>query len=232
MLNINKDYLKSHKCGVNKNTPTFLVVHETDNPEEGADAIRHGLAHINGNLGDASVHFFVDQSNIIQTLKYEDAAWHVGIRYGSPKVPQCNNYNSIGIEMCVNKGNDYDKTWYNTIDLVRYLMKELNIPANRVITHYEACVKWCPRITLNNDWWTNFKDYINNPSKFTPTSPQSTNIDIPSDFNFYEYLKKNDDVMKCILNGGFNSGINGQVVENACKCHFLEHGRNEGRIYK
>lgn len=232
MLQINKNYLKSHKCGVGKNTPRFIVIHETDNSTEGADAIRHGMAHINGNLGDASVHFFVDQDNIVQTLEYKDAPWHVGAIYGKPKVPQCNNYNSIGIEMCVNKGNDYDKTWYNTVDLVRYLMKELSIPSINIITHYDACVKWCPRITLDNDWWPNFMDYINNPSKATPTSPQAQSVDIPSDFNFYEYLKKNDDVMKCILNGGFNSGTNGQQIENACKCHYIENGKQEGRIYK
>lgn len=233
MLQINKDYLKSHKCGVGKNNPTYLVIHETDNVEVGADAIRHGMAHVNGNLGDASVHFFVDQDNIVQTLRYEDAPWHVGVRYGAPKVPQCNNYNSIGIEMCVNKGNDYDKTWYNTIDLARYIMKELNIPASNVISHYDACVKWCPRVTLDNNWWGNFKDYINNPSKDTPTSPSTSQIDVPSDFNYIAYLQKNSsDIMACILNGGFNSGTNGQQIENACKCHYIEYGKQEGRIYK
>lgn len=55
---------------------------------------------------------------------------------------------------------------------------------------------------------------------------------VPADFNFYEYLKKNDDVMKCVLNGGFNSGTNGQMIENACKCHYIEYGKKEGRVYK
>lgn len=227
MLNINKDYLKSHKCYVGQNNPEYIVWHETDNYERGAGAVRHGMAHVNGNLGSASVHFFVDDSNIIQTLNFEDGSWAIGDGDGSSGIT---NYNSINIEVCVNEDSNYDKAWYNAVDLVRYLMQELNISGDNVKTHNDATGKWCPRISLSNKWVGCFIDYINNPSKQTPTSPQDN---IPQDFNYIAYLQKNaPDIIGCICSGGFNSGCDPNKIRNAAIKHYLEFGIKEDRIYK
>lgn len=230
MLNINENYLKSHKCYAGQNKPKYIVVHETDNWAKGAGARAHALAHFNGNLGSASVHYFVDDKEIYKTLNHEDAPWAVGDNNGYSDIT---NYNSINLEICVNPDSDYDTAWYNAVDLVRHLIQITGMPAANVKMHRHASGKWCPRKMLDNDWWPNFMAYINNPSKATPTSPQTQNIDIPADFDYIAYLQKNSrDIIECILNNGFNSGVNGQMVENACKWHYQDHGKQEGRIYK
>ncbi|AXU73233.1 TPA: N-acetylmuramoyl-L-alanine amidase [Clostridioides difficile] len=152
--------LTKKKCYPNKNNAKFIVIHETDNEDKGADAKRHAQALNNGNL-EASVHYYVDDKVIYQTLDYKDGAWAVGKSYGTALVAGVTNYNSINIEICVNKDGNYTKARENAIDLTRKLMKDLNISADKVIRHYDAKKKYCPRKMLDNPkLWVDFKDKV------------------------------------------------------------------------
>ncbi|MBY1710474.1 N-acetylmuramoyl-L-alanine amidase [Clostridioides difficile] len=154
--------LTKKKCYPNKNSPKFIVIHETDNEDKGADAKRHAQALNNGNL-EASVHYYVDDKVIYQTLDHKDGAWAVGKSYGTALVAGVTNYNSINIEICVNRDGNYTKARQNAIDLTRKLMKDLNISADKVIRHYDAKKKYCPRKMLDNPkLWVDFKDKIKN----------------------------------------------------------------------
>ncbi|HDO9121659.1 N-acetylmuramoyl-L-alanine amidase family protein [Clostridioides difficile] len=154
--------LTKKKCYPNKNSAKFIVIHETDNEDKGADAKRHAQALNNGNL-EASVHYYVDDKVIYQTLDHKDGAWAVGKSYGTALVAGVTNYNSINIEICVNKDGNYTKARENAIDLTRKLMKDLNISADKVIRHYDAKRKYCPRKMLDNPkLWVDFKDKIKN----------------------------------------------------------------------
>ncbi|MGO0904902.1 peptidoglycan recognition protein family protein [Clostridioides difficile] len=154
--------LTKKKCYPNKNSPKFIVIHETDNEDKGADAKRHAQALNNGNL-EASVHYYVDDKVICQTLDHRDGAWAVGKSYGTALVAGVTNYNSINIEICVNRDGNYTKARQNTIDLTIKLMKDLNISADKVIRHYDAKKKYCPRKMLDNPkLWVDFKDKIKN----------------------------------------------------------------------
>ena len=55
-----------------------------------------------------------------------------------------NNRNSVGIEMCVQAGYNYEKAFQNTVRLCKQLMKQLGIPADRVVQHSDVCAKNCP----------------------------------------------------------------------------------------
>ncbi|MGO0877439.1 peptidoglycan recognition protein family protein, partial [Clostridioides difficile] len=154
--------LTKKKCYPNKNSPKFIVIHETDNEDKGADAKRHAQALNNGNL-EASVHYYVDDKVIYQTLDHKDGAWAVGKSYGTALVAGVTNYNSINIEICVNRDGNYTKARQNAIDLTRKLMKDLNISTDKVIRHYDAKRKYCPRKMLDNPkLWVDFKDKIKN----------------------------------------------------------------------
>ncbi|HFL2424919.1 TPA: N-acetylmuramoyl-L-alanine amidase family protein [Clostridioides difficile] len=154
--------LTKKKCYPSKNNAKFIVIHETDNEDKGADAKRHAQALNNGNL-EASVHYYLDDKVIYQTLDHRDGAWAVGKSYGTALVTGVTNYNSINIEICVNKDGNYTKARQNTIDLTRKLMKDLNISADKVIRHYDAKRKYCPRKMLDNPkLWVDFKDKIKN----------------------------------------------------------------------
>lgn len=113
---------------------------------------------------NSSADFFVDDETIIQAndkLK-EMACYSVGTKEGKKKL--INNWNSVSIEMCstlesgTNSACPNHAGWSvspkvveNTIKLVKYLMKELNIPADNVVRHYDATGKLCPGIVGWND---------------------------------------------------------------------------------
>jgi len=94
----------------------------------------------------------------IQIIDYiKNYSWSVGD--GHSKYGIANN-NSISIEMCLESSmRPSASTVTNTIELVQKLMKELNIPIERVVRHYDASRKSCPHSFSDNNWqlWTEFK---------------------------------------------------------------------------
>ena len=159
MVQITKKLIKYNHSGINK--PVYIVIHETGNTDIGADAERH-YRYFNGGDRGASAHYFVDDKQIIQVVEHNVQSWHNGKKYVSnPAVPQCNNSNSIGIEICVNQDGAYSKAVANAVDLTKKLMKELNIPVDKVIRHYDSCGKQCPAKMLRDPKiWTDFKKAI------------------------------------------------------------------------
>ncbi len=148
-------YNRSERTSVIK----YIVIHDTGNESKGADA----LAHFNYfNTGDrqASADFFVDDKQIIRVNDYNTYyTWHCGDGKGKYGIT---NQNSIGIEICVNSDGDYTKAFNNAAELTKQLMKELNIPADRVVRHYDASRKSCPASMKDNNWerWSEFKKVI------------------------------------------------------------------------
>ena len=158
MLTINKEFLKSHKCYKGKNNPKYIVNHETDNYSEGAGARNHAKAQFNGNLGDASVHFYVDDKEIYQCLELTDGPWSVGdANYGV-----ITNWNNISIEICVNPDSNYNTARKNAAELNKYLLKQYGWGMDRVKRHYDATYKTCPRKMIQNpNLWKEFIQWIN-----------------------------------------------------------------------
>ncbi len=144
------------------NAPKYIVIHDTGNKNKGADAEAH-YKYFNGGNRNASAHYFVDDHETIQTVEHSNAAWHCGDGKGNYGIT---NYNSIGIEICINSDGDYDKAVQKTIELVRTLMKELNIPIEKVVRHYDASRKKCPGTMSSNNWekWTWFINQIKQSS--------------------------------------------------------------------
>ena len=116
-------------------------------------------------------------------MEDKDIAWHCGA--SSYRHPECRNANSIGIEMCVRKKsketmNATDKDWYfekatvqSAVELTKYLMKKYNVPAERVIRHYDVTGKICPNPYVYNTGtytWDAFKKAISGQN----TQPQAT----------------------------------------------------------
>ena len=107
-MKINTDFISKNNT-YERNTPEYIVVHNTDNFAEGADAHAHALAQCRKNFQDMSAHYYVDDKEIIyQAADICRGCWHVGIDYGGELFGIVNNRNSIGIEMCVQKGYDFE----------------------------------------------------------------------------------------------------------------------------
>lgn len=143
---------------------TYIVMHYTGNVKDTAKANANYFAT---NSVEASAHFFVDNTNIYQSVELRDIAWHCGAKvyYHS----SCRNANSIGIEMCCTAGNFTiaDKTIRNAAYLCAYLCKEVGIKAKNVdkyvLRHYDVTHKTCPaQMVKDADEWKAFKTMVKN----------------------------------------------------------------------
>ena len=151
-MEMDKTYLSENNSYAGQ-TPKYIVIHNTDNYSRGADAEAHAKAQHDGNFDGMSAHVYVDDKKAYQAMDFDRGAWHVGVDYGGKLFGTVNNRNSVGIEMCVQEGYDYEKAFQNTVTICRQIMKELGIPGERVVQHYDVCAKNCPSaIRAKGDW--------------------------------------------------------------------------------
>ena len=143
----------------------YIVIHDTGNSDKGADAENH-YKYFNGGNRNASADFFVDDHEIWQVNDYnKNYSWHCG-SYNDSGIT---NKNSVGIEICINADGNYDKAVSNTIELVKELMRELSVPWECVVRHYDASGKICPQTMSTNNWaaWKEFKERLKGGSSMT-----------------------------------------------------------------
>ena len=103
----------------------------------------------------------------------------------SKPIHDANNRNTINIEICVNEDGNYEKARQNAIGLVKHLMGEAGIPANRVIRHFDAKGKYCPRKMMDSpELWEDFKGQVGQdvptdgqPGDKKPEKPEENEAD-------------------------------------------------------
>lgn len=156
----------------------YIVIHYTGNKTDTAAANANYFKSVNRG---ASAHYFVDRTQVVQVVSDNDTAWSVGVNYGSNNLfNQCKNNNSINIEMCSTNGKIADETYDNTVALTKSLMKKYDIPASRVVRHWDVCSKACPGWsgwgTAGKDAsiWNKFKKDIGDTSTSSNTSSSSS----------------------------------------------------------
>ena len=161
---MNIKQILAHQSNYNKGRRQpiqYIVVHYTANNGDRAEGNGNYFAQPNRN---ASAHYFVDESNIVQSVKDTDTAWHCGAK--SYKHLKCRNDNSIGVEMCSEKdqnGQYYinQETQNTAIKLIKVLMEKYSIPIENVIRHYDVTGKICPEpFVRNRVQWLNFKQRL------------------------------------------------------------------------
>jgi N-acetylmuramoyl-L-alanine amidase CwlA len=150
-MNITKMISKKN-CYIGQNKPAYIVVHETDNWNKGADAKAHATAMKNGNLA-GTVHYYVDSKSIYQTLDHADGAWAVGDGKGKYGIT---NRNSINIEICVNPETDYYVAVDKAEQLAASLLKQYGWGTDHLKRHYDASRKNCPRRIQAEGRWPEF----------------------------------------------------------------------------
>lgn len=144
------------------NTHEWIMIHYTATT---ASAANNGSYFASNSNCGASAHFFVDGSGtIINSVPVEYVAWHAG------------NWNAncagIGIEV-VSAGADFTSTEIAELTwLVHSLMEQYNIPADRVIRHYDVADhftgnttdphKRCPAPYVDNTKWQQLHSTITN----------------------------------------------------------------------
>lgn len=135
-----------------KNIPKGLVIHWTANLGKGANA-RANRNYFNSGV-PASAHYVVDDKEIIQCIPENEIAYHVGAKnYKSAAVKILGPYpnkTTIGIEWCVNEGNDFWKTYHNVAYLARDILKRYGWTTNNLWRHFDITGKDCPRFFVDD----------------------------------------------------------------------------------
>lgn len=71
---------------------------------------------------------------------------------------------------------DYDVAYKNAVCLVKKLVSELNLSVDKVIRHYDATGKYCPRKMMDNPGlWAGFKNAIANEELNVVTTTTNAN---------------------------------------------------------
>ncbi|WP_100012361.1 peptidoglycan-binding protein [Lentibacillus sediminis] len=156
-LVIRQDFIpitRANRVGLmmEKGFPTHITIHETANTDFGADAAMHAQ-YVKTTDRAVSWHYTVDDGQIIyQHLPIYEVGYHAGDYEG--------NYNSIGIELCVNRDGNFAQTRRNAAALVRQLMADYSIPLSNVVTHNYWSGKNCPANLLSV--FDDFKTQVEN----------------------------------------------------------------------
>ncbi len=118
----------------------YIVIHETGNPAEGADAAAHGRLQANGGEGKTGWHYTVDDHEIWHSFPDDEVAYHAGDgRDGD------GNLYGIGVELCVNADGDFEKTFDNAAKLTGWLMHTYHLSQDAIKEHYDFTGKNCPQ---------------------------------------------------------------------------------------
>ncbi|CAM3679430.1 hypothetical protein GCM10009865_47710 [Aeromicrobium ponti] len=132
-----------------KMNPEYITIHETANTAKGANDLAHAKLQANGNSRQASWHLQVDEDSCYQSLPFDEAGMHAGDgTFGD------GNRKSIGIEICVNSDGNFEKSVQNAAIITAQLMKQFNIPIQKVVPHKHWSGKNCPTNLLKR--WQGF----------------------------------------------------------------------------
>ena len=159
-INFKQANSKNYKRGRSKQ-PEYIVVHYTANK---GDTAKNNADYFAREDVGASANYFVDESEIWQSVADTDTAWHCGgsrqSNQGGTFYGKCQNSNSIGVEICMNNklGAVRQRSIKAAAELVRYLMQRYDVPIDRVIRHYDVTGKYCPGPMVDNSMlWESFK---------------------------------------------------------------------------
>jgi N-acetylmuramoyl-L-alanine amidase len=147
-----------------------IAIHWTGNPTSTALAnIKFFEQRKDGKLGFGSAHFFVDlNSDIYRCIPEDELAYHVGgEKYNKDTLKLLDttypNNCTLGIEMCVNKDNKFNKETYDkTVLLATYLLKKYDLFNTKyLLRHYDFTGKICPAPFVKDESvWIKFKQDV------------------------------------------------------------------------
>ena len=162
-MNINKKITGYNRKVTNGRKIEGIVIHAVGAV---SSAKNNAIYYASKYIG-ASAHYFCDPNEIWQSVEDKDVAWHCGTAgYYTQKHPTLRNSNTIGIEMCQDTTSTVAAgTIANTATLVQYLMKKYNIPADKIVRHWDIVNKRCPSMYVDDAKWNELKAILIGESK-------------------------------------------------------------------
>lgn len=142
----------------------WIVIHYTANR---GDTAKNNADYFAREKTYASAHYFVDESEVWESVPIEHIAWHCGGglqgEEGGSLFGTVKNVNSIGVEICMlDKSGDVR---YHSIRkaarFVRRLMETYQIPLSNVVRHWDVTGKECPGKMIGaSPLWIDFRDML------------------------------------------------------------------------
>ena len=109
-------------------------------------------------INDLGIYYTIKE---IEKYKYE---YFLGRTWYNPIFQKISNFggnfNSIGIEACVNYGTDVYFTWQRVAKLVAKLLEENSLSIDAVVQHHYFSGKNCPQTTRTANLWEYFKSLV------------------------------------------------------------------------
>jgi N-acetylmuramoyl-L-alanine amidase CwlA len=154
-----------------------FVVHWTANEHPKADADRHRTYFQNLKDRKASCHYMIDENGVLQIMPQNKVAFHCGDKAHKP-TPKSKwtyadlgkklmkgfatpNFVANGTELCVNAGGDFSKTEQHAVKHFAYLLHAWRDHNPALLRHRDITGKLCPRMYLDEQEWTRFKNMVN-----------------------------------------------------------------------
>lgn len=135
----------------------FIVIHETGNERKNAGAASHNsYIHKEAARQKLSWHYTVDDHEIYQHLPDNEIGYHAG----DGMTEGGGNLCGIGIELCVNSGNDYEATLKNGAALAARLMRVYKLPMTALKKHQDFSGKNCPQRLIEQGRWEEFCEMV------------------------------------------------------------------------
>jgi N-acetylmuramoyl-L-alanine amidase len=193
--------------------PRGIALHET--ATSGATA-ENEHKYFNGAERNASAHAFVDWNSIIQTIPWNEKAWHA-----------CEPANSmfIGIELChATNQAQFDAVWNRAVWLFAYLFINVlhinTITKNNLMSHAEISAKW--HNTTHIDPVGYFKQYGKTVDMFRVAVQKEINNQIqPAKANTVK-PKEVEEGMKIVIPFGVADIGSAQILASNIKAAVLD----------
>ena len=120
----------------------------------------------------ASWHYAIDDHGAYNHVPIDEVAWHAGDGshyYGDIWYSESyrfygiggGNNNSVGIEMCVYSGCDFNWVMRNTAKQVSWLLVKYKLNPSRIRQHYDYSGKDCPQVLRSSGRWPEMLELIN-----------------------------------------------------------------------
>lgn len=180
------DSLAGKSYWKNNQTNTWIVVHNTAG---GTASTNTNYFHGGSDGLYTCTHFVIDDKEVYQLLELNWKGTHAGGASGQMwrdnpiDTSSCGNSNSIGIEVADGDSVDHNKAIEVCIELVRYLMKELNIDVDHVVRHGDCSNKNCPATIMKLNKWGYIKEQIKKRNEENKSIELDTTKLSPNDGN-------------------------------------------------
>lgn len=169
---VSKDVINKRSYG-HGNPCNYVVVHQTGNTDKGANAQSHADLQSNLNPREASWHYTVSNSDVIQSFDDSVRCWATN----DGRKATGGNMTGIHVELCINSDGNYKQTVQTGAKLVAQLLKKHKLSIDKVKQHADFFNKNCPaqiRAGKEGITWDKFINMVRGATTPKPSKPSKT----------------------------------------------------------